>query len=905
MFRLAIAAVFMGAATLAFSHSEYKARYVAENGNDQGQCDSPIRPCQTIAYAASKAIKGERVFVASGRYHIEDTSDVFYVTSGTVQVFGGYNRYEHFQKQQAEQNPTVLSGVPAQYRAQLEAKGFRLIADGKSLAAKTQANLDAFVKTQARIKTSKNAAPCVNGQADGFQCNNLGLLSQISLTDLGAQGPNQAANDIWGFVDLNTEREYAIIGYNVGTAVVEVTDPENPVIIGRISGQNTVWRDIKVYQFYDQTAQRFLAYAYVTADSANDGIVIIDLTELPNRISLANRVTLERSAHNVYISNVDYSTGLEHTGLTPVLYTAGADLSNGAFRGYGLSNPTAPTLLEAGNRGYMHDASSFTITDSRKDTQCANATATSCDVLIDFNESSFQLWDVTNVNNPVLLSERSYGNAAYVHSGWWSEDRRYLFVQDELDEGNNNLNTTLRVFDLNDLLNPVLASVWTGPSTAIDHNGFVRGNRYYMSNYERGITVLDISDPTNLQEVGFFDTIPNSNRAAFNGSWGAYPYLPSGNILLSDDIGGLFVLSDDTLASDAGQLGFDATSYAVEEGQTLSLPVNRSGSAVGAVSVDYWILNGSTAADDVSSNTRGTLTWANGDSAPKSIDINTSSDGNSESLERLFVRLENPQGSATLANTATTVFLHEPGAATQVDFLNQTEIVTESDPSVELVIKRLGSAQGLVTVDYQTLANTATANSDYTETSGQLTWPDGDATGRTISIPILRDTEQESDESFSLTLSSPIGATLVSQTATVTISSANQAPVANAGANISVNENSQTTLDGSQSTDPDGDTLSYDWSQLSGSVQLSLSNTDSAMVTINAPEVTQTGSATLQLEVTDQSGLSATDTVVVTVTNISNPNANPGGGGGGGNLLWLIGVIALLGFSRFGCHKRG
>lgn len=900
---MAIAATFMLAATLAHSHSEYKARYVAENGRDRGMCDSPVRPCRTIAYAASKAIKGEKVFVASGRYHIEETSDLFYVTSGTVQVFGGYNRYEHFQKQQAAKNPTVLSGVPSQYREQLEAKGFRLIADGKSRATKTQARLDAYVKQHAQLMASKHSAPCVNGQADGFQCDSLGLLSQISLTDLGAQGPNQAANDIWGFVDLNTEREYAIIGYNVGTAVVEVTDPENPKIIGRISGQNTVWRDIKVYQFYDQTTQRFLAYAYVTADNANDGIVIIDLTELPNRISLANRVTVERSAHNVYIANVDYTTGLAQTGLSPVLYTAGADLSDGAFRGYSIDNPTSPVLLEAGNGGYMHDASSFTITDSRKDTQCANAT-TSCDVLLDFNETSFQLWDVTNVSNPVLLSERAYSNVAYVHSGWWSEDRRYLFVQDELDESNNNLNTTLRVFDLNDLLNPVLASVWTGPSAAIDHNGFVKGNRYYMSNYERGITVLDISDPTNLVEVGFFDTIPNSNRAAFNGSWGTYPYLPSGNVLLSDDTGGLFVLSDDTLTSAAGQLGFTENSHGAEEGQTVSVSVSRTGGTQGSVTVDYWVLNGSTNPTD-HADPNGTLTWADGDNAQKTISLIINSDSSNEALERLFVRLSNPQGGATLSNNGTSVFIQEPGSSSQLEFLLQNETVTESAESVDVVVKRLGSATGAVTVDYQTLGDTATANVDYTETSGSLTWADGDATGRSITIPILNDSEQENDEAFSLQLSSPVGATLGNSSVAITISSANQAPVANAGTNVSVSENSQITVDGSQSSDPDGDNLTYTWTQVSGVAQLSLSNTDSAIVTVNTPEVTQNTSATLQLEVTDESGLSATDSVVVTVTNVSNPGANPGGGGGGGTMLWLLGIGLLTRFLRFGCQRRG
>ncbi|MEM7280611.1 MAG: choice-of-anchor B family protein, partial [Pseudomonadota bacterium] len=342
MYRMVWIAALLLLPTFVFAHSEYKARYVTENGADRGQCDTPVRPCRSIAYAASKAIKGEKVFVAEGRYRFENVSDLYYVTSGTVQVFGGYNRFEHFQKQQARKNPTILSGVPLQYREQLEAKGFQLIADGKSVSKSLQLELDTYVAKQAKQQASKSTSPCTNGQADGFQCNNLDLLSQVSLDDLGAQGPNRAGNDIWGFVDLNTEREYAIMGYNVGTAVVEVTDPANPVIIGRISGQNTVWRDIKVYQFFDPAQGRFQAYAYITADNANDGIVVMDLTQLPNEISLANRLSIERSAHNVYISNVDYTTGLQQADIAPIMYTAGANVSGGAFRGYGLTNPTTP-----------------------------------------------------------------------------------------------------------------------------------------------------------------------------------------------------------------------------------------------------------------------------------------------------------------------------------------------------------------------------------------------------------------------------------------------------------------------------------------------------------------------------------------------------------------------------------
>jgi hypothetical protein len=58
--------------------------------------------------------------------------------------------------------------------------------------------------------------------------------------------------------------------------------------------------------------------------------------------------------------------------------------------------------------------------------------------------------------------------------------------------------------------------------------------------------VLDISTPATPQELGFFDTFPapSANTANFNGAWGVYPFLPSGNIIVSDIEFGLFVISE-------------------------------------------------------------------------------------------------------------------------------------------------------------------------------------------------------------------------------------------------------------------------------------------------------------------------------------------------------------------------
>ena len=92
--------------------------------------------------------------------------------------------------------------------------------------------------------------------------------------------------------------------------------------------------------------------------------------------------------------------------------------------------------------------------------------------------------------------------------------------------------------------NPVLHTTYTGETTAIDHNGYVKGTQYFLSNYRAGVRVLDIAgiDGKTITEEGFFDTYPASNSAGFDGVWSVYPYFPSGKIVVSDINSGLFVI---------------------------------------------------------------------------------------------------------------------------------------------------------------------------------------------------------------------------------------------------------------------------------------------------------------------------------------------------------------------------
>jgi len=543
-FNALIAIILLGGITTTsylFAHSgAHPIRFVSASGFDDGVCNKAQAPCKTIAYAVNQSSKGDKIHVAEGEYRVAGL-DIFFLLSDMVELKGGYSK--NFRQHDNNNHQVSIRGIPAEYRAKLAERGFRLIQDTKGEDIQLSIEDKRLLAIYKKITNKKEGpAACENGMAASYECHNIDLQSHIPLTEFSTNP--SSANDIWGFVDLNNQKEYALVGLRNATVVVDVSDPTAPVEIGSISGIGSTWRDIKVYQYFDDNESQYKAYAYVTTEANTQGMQILDLNDLPNQVTLAATISEFSTAHNVYLANINYSNGTPLDGLTPYIYIEGSNKSGGAFRVFNLIDPINPTLESTApsGSGYIHDATSFVISDSRTD-QCANG-HNPCELFIDFNEKTVDIWDMTDLNSPLLLSSTGYTGASYTHSGWWSEDKMTIFIQDELDEQSLGLNTTLRALDISNLTSPQIIGTYTGQTAAIDHNGFTLGNYYYMSNYRRGLSVIDISDPTNMKDVALFDTfpVPEENTANFNGAWGTFPYLPSGNILISDIENGLFVV---------------------------------------------------------------------------------------------------------------------------------------------------------------------------------------------------------------------------------------------------------------------------------------------------------------------------------------------------------------------------
>lgn len=740
------------------SADDGKPRYVSGSGKDLGDCLNKFRPCRTLDYAIGRSGKADYIRVTEGDYIVDDARKLLALVSATGRIVGGYSKYSAYSEQNARQK-TRLIGIPPEFRERFEQAGFTVIVDRKGIPTKDTRQMRKLAEQVLASEKSHGNAPCVSNRSEGYACQAVSLLAHLSLQDL--LPASSRGNDIWGFTDLNTNREYAVMGLQRGVAVVDVTDPQAPEQIAFAAGSPTTWRDIKIYQRYDTSAKRWRAYAYVTADAVSDYLMVLDLSNLPNGIEIVPFASDFTAAHNTYLLDADYAFGIAQTSKGPLLGVAGG--GNGAHRLYSLSQPRTPVLSSVSSTGYAHDLASFSVSDARKNSQCFNAqNESACQVLADFNENTVDIWDVTDPSQSRSLASYTYENAAYVHSGWWTEDGNYLFVHDELDESNFGLNTTVRVFDMRDLRAPTPVGSWVGPSRAIDHNGFVRGNRYFVSNYSEGLTVLDITDPASPQRVGYFDTFPSSAETAFVGAWGVYPFFESGTIAVADINTGLYLLENETLASSSGSLAFVSASHSATEGDAVALSIGRTGGASGPVSVQLEMLHGSTQSDDAALSSQ-LLTWAAGDAANKAVTVTLTSDAQDEGLELLIVRLKAPQGGASVFYPDTArIYVADAGSSTRLRVLEPSISIDEARGKALITVSRLSSASGEARVHYRTLQNTGYEG--FAAAQGELVWPSGDASSKTIEISLdaAALAAGESGE-FDVEFSNAVGAALETQ----------------------------------------------------------------------------------------------------------------------------------------------
>lgn len=245
-------------------------------------------------------------------------------------------------------------------------------------------------------------------------------------------------------------------------------------------------------------------------------------------------------------------------------------------------------------------------------------------------------------------------------------------------------------------------------------------------------------------------------------------------------------IQNDDIAS--GVLKLSAASYSVSEGGgSIVVGIDRVDGSTGAVSATLATQNGVATAGQDFTAVNTTVSFANNDSTRKTISIPILDDALNEPDEAFTVTLSSPTGgasigtpsSATITIAASDTPPPPPGPAGALQMSAATLNVSESGPFAIVTVTRTSGTSGAVTAQIATGDGTAVAGVDYTTVGATVSFADGDAVNKTVSIPILNDSTPEVQKSFSVSISSPTGgATLGATTATTVTIVNDDRPVA-------------------------------------------------------------------------------------------------------------------------------
>ncbi|MBK8484563.1 MAG: choice-of-anchor B family protein [Saprospiraceae bacterium] len=332
---------------------------------------------------------------------------------------------------------------------------------------------------------------------------------------LGSSAYDNAFNEAWGF--WVNGKEYGVIGSTSGTHLIDVTNPsklfERMLIPGASNGPHVIHRDYDDYR----------CYLYAVCDEGQSSLQIIDISQLPDTATIVyDSNEFMTRVHNIFIDIPKAR-----------LYTCSENGNTGFFALglYDISNPIKPKFIGHYNKfgditaSHVHDAY------ARNDT-----------VYLNCGPNGFAIMDFSDAINPkpiLTLTPADYPFAGYNHSGWLTPDGLSYVMADE------NHGLPLKLIDLTDIKNgKVVSTLSPAKDTAksIPHNPLVSCDYAYVSYYYDGLQVYNIKNPAKPILEAFYPTSILPNNLSYKGSWGNYPYLPSGNIVIADMQNGLFVV---------------------------------------------------------------------------------------------------------------------------------------------------------------------------------------------------------------------------------------------------------------------------------------------------------------------------------------------------------------------------
>jgi len=311
-------------------------------------------------------------------------------------------------------------------------------------------------------------------------------------------------NDVWGYVD-ELNNEYVLVGARKGTSIVDISNPASPQEVFWQPGTESIWRDLSSWN----------NYAYVTTE-AESGLMIMDLTSLPDPSGInvsfySGEIGSEwTAAHTLFIDANGYA------------YIFGSNRGNGGVIILDVhTDPLNPIEVGTFDNWYCHDG--YVLNDTM--------------YLAHIADGFFSIVDVTDKANPILLGTKNTNNN-FTHNIWTTSDGNIGFTTDEVS------GAFIGSYDMSDPQNIVqLDKIQSSPGKGvIPHNTHFRDNFIITSYYSDGITIHDVSRPSNLIQTGFYDTYPGQT-INYDGCWGVFPFFPSGIIAATDITEGLYILN--------------------------------------------------------------------------------------------------------------------------------------------------------------------------------------------------------------------------------------------------------------------------------------------------------------------------------------------------------------------------